>query len=216
MKNNFSVSAARVQREKEYRRDSILDAAKQVFFKVGYAKATMDSIAEFAEITKPTVYQYFKSKDELFFSLMLPIIDAIQERLMEIKTEVSQNKITTIEQLFDRIYEQLYTIYLSDPDAFKIIIIFQQQLRLVMALREERKSIIISKVKLFYVHFRELMKVSINHNLIKPVDVYQITDLLWINFSGIIQMKEYKPNADQHIKDMLEFSKQVIIYYLKI
>ncbi len=215
MNNHLSISAARVQREKEYRRNSILNAAKQVFFKVGYAKATMDNIAEFAEITKPTVYQYFKSKDELFFSLMLPLIDTIQERLLEIKTEVSLNKITTIEQLFDRIYDQLYNIYLSDPGSFKIIIVFQQQSRLVLALREERKTIIISKVKLFYVHFRALMEISIGHNLIKPVDVYQITDLLWINFSGIIQMKECKPRADQHIKDMLEFSKQVIINYLK-
>jgi len=216
MKNHLSISAARVQKEKEQRRNSILEAAKKVFFKVGYAKATMDDIAKFAEITKPTVYQYFRSKDELFFSLMLPLIDTIQERLLEIKTEVSLNKITTIKQLFGRIYDQLYTIYLSDPGSFKIIIVFQQQSRLVLALRVERKSIIISKVKLFYVHFRALMKISIDHNLIKPVDVYQITDLLWINFSGIIQMKEYKPNANQHVKDMLGFSKQVIINYLKI
>jgi len=216
MKNDTNVSAQRLQKEKEYRRNSILEAAKKVFFKEGYAKATMDEIAKYAEITKPTVYQYFKSKDELFFSLMLPILDAVRERLEEIHGAVTLNKMSSIEELFDRIYEQLYSIYLSDPGSFEIIIIFQQQLRLVMQLREERRLIIISKVKLFYTKFRELIKVSIAHNLMKPVDVYQITDLLWINFSGIIQMKAYKPNADQHIKDMLELSKQAIIHYLKI
>ena len=216
MNQNKSVSAARIQREKEYRRDSIMEAAKKIFFKEGYTKATMDSIAKCAEITKPTVYQYFKSKDELFFSLMLPILDTVRERLDEIKTEVSLRKISSIEDLFDKIYGYLYTIYQADPGSFEIIIIFQQQLRLVKALSEERRLIIISKVKLFYTEFRELIKIAIKNQLIKDVDIYHLTDLLWINFSGIIQMKAYKPNADQHIKDMLEFSKEAIIHYLKI
>ncbi len=216
MNKNKSISAARVEREKEYRRDSILEAAKKIFFKEGYAKATMDSIAKCAEITKPTVYQYFKSKDELFFSLMLPILDAVKGRLDDIKTEVSIQKISSVEELFDKIYGHLYDIYCADPSSFEIIIIFQQQLRLVKSLSEERRLIIISKVKLFYTEFRELISVSIKNRLIKRVDVYHLTDLLWINFSGIIQMKAYKPNADLHIKEMLEFSKQAIVHYLKI
>lgn len=193
-----------------------MEAAKKIFFKEGYAKATMDSIAKCAEITKPTVYQYFKSKDELFFSLMLPILDAVKEHLDEIKTEVSIQKISSVEELFDKIYGHLYDIYCVDPGSFEIIIIFQQQLRLVKSLSEERRLIIISKVKLFYTEFRELISVSIKNQLIKRVDVYHLTDLLWINFSGIIQMKAYKPNADRHIKEMLEFSKEAIIHYLKI
>lgn len=216
MNKNKSISVARVQKEKEYRRNSILEAAKQVFFKVGYAKATMDNIAKFAEITKPTVYQYFKSKDELFFSLMLPILDAVIGRLDELKTEVSLQRISSLEDLFDKIYGHLYDIYCVDPGSFEIIIIFQQQLRLIKSLNEGRRLIIISKVKQFYTEFRELISLSIKNKLIKKVDVYHLTDLLWINFSGIIQMKAYKPNADRHIKEMLELSKETIIHYLKI
>jgi len=216
MNKNYNVSAARLKREKEYRQDSILKAAKKVFFKEGYGRSTMDAIAKCAEITKPTVYQYFKSKDELFFSLMLPVIDSVTARLEEIKTDVSIKQITSIDELFNRLYKELYSIYLADQDSFEIILLFQQQYSLVMELREERRLIIISKVKLFYTRFRELITISVVNNLMKPVDVYQITDLLWINFSGIIQMKAYKPNADQHIKDMLELSKQAIIHYLKI
>ncbi len=216
MKKNISISTLRLQKEKESRRHSILMAAKQVFFEVGYVKATMDTIAKHAEITKPTVYQYFKGKDELFFSLMIPIIDLVKESLIEIKTGVIDNKIVSTEMLFDTIYNQLFHIYSEDPGTFEIIIIFQHQFRLIMELREERRSIIISKVKLFYTEFRELMEISIQKGLIKPVDLYQITDMIWISFTGIIQMKEYKTNAGQHIKDMMEFSKHVIINYLKV
>ena len=71
-------------REKNWRIQSILEAAKKIFFAKGYAKATMDEIAFEAEISKPTIYQYFKSKDDLFFSLMLPVIDEIGKQLKKV------------------------------------------------------------------------------------------------------------------------------------
>ena len=48
-----------------------LDAALKVFAKYGYAAATMDAIAAEAGLTKPTLYQYFPSKDDLFHEMML-------------------------------------------------------------------------------------------------------------------------------------------------
>jgi len=59
----------RREREKNQRIQSIIESAKKLFFSKGYLKTTMDEIALGAEISKPTIYQYFKTKDDLFFSL---------------------------------------------------------------------------------------------------------------------------------------------------
>jgi AcrR family transcriptional regulator len=56
----------RREREKEQRRNDILDAAEKVFFDKGINLATMDDVAEAAELSKGTLYLYFKSKEELF------------------------------------------------------------------------------------------------------------------------------------------------------
>lgn len=48
------------------RREDILRAAKSVFFREGYALATIDRIAEQAGTTKRTVYDHFGSKEALF------------------------------------------------------------------------------------------------------------------------------------------------------
>ncbi len=50
--------------------ERILDAALQVFAHAGYAAATMDGIAEAAGLSKPTLYNYFASKDLLFRAML--------------------------------------------------------------------------------------------------------------------------------------------------
>jgi AcrR family transcriptional regulator len=47
----------------------IIDAAREVFLRFGYAGATIDEIARVAEISRASVYTYFASKREIFFAL---------------------------------------------------------------------------------------------------------------------------------------------------
>ena len=48
--------AERREREREQRRNTILDAAETVFFSKGINLATMDEVAEEAELSKGTLY----------------------------------------------------------------------------------------------------------------------------------------------------------------
>ena len=50
-----------------------------MFFEKGYFGSTIDEIARRAGISKGTVYLYFKNKDELYVSLMLPMVDEIHQ-----------------------------------------------------------------------------------------------------------------------------------------
>ena len=59
----------RKEREKQKRRNDILNAAEKIFFNKGFDAATMDDVAEEAELSKGTLYLYFKSKEELFHEI---------------------------------------------------------------------------------------------------------------------------------------------------
>ena len=48
----------------------ILNGALKVFAEQGFSGATMDAVAGAAGITKPTLYQYFSSKQDLFKAMM--------------------------------------------------------------------------------------------------------------------------------------------------
>jgi AcrR family transcriptional regulator len=51
---------------RDARREAILDVAQQVFLDEGFAAASMSSIAQRVGGSKGTLYNYFKSKDDLF------------------------------------------------------------------------------------------------------------------------------------------------------
>lgn len=61
------------------REGRILDAALRVFSLTGYSGATMDAVAAEAGLTKPTVYQYFPSKESLFSAMMIGKRDQMLE-----------------------------------------------------------------------------------------------------------------------------------------
>lgn len=56
---------------KELKSRRILDAALEVFSQEGYSGTSMDAIALAAEVSKPTLYMYFGSKEQLFEAIML-------------------------------------------------------------------------------------------------------------------------------------------------
>jgi len=63
--------ADRRKREREQRRNEIIDAAEKLFFAKGYDNVTMDEIANAAEVNKALLYYYFKNKEALFFAVDL-------------------------------------------------------------------------------------------------------------------------------------------------
>jgi TetR/AcrR family transcriptional regulator len=67
----------RKEREKEHRKEEILDAAQKVFFEKGLTTATMDEIAEAAELSKGTLYLYYKSKEDMYLAVMMRGMDVL-------------------------------------------------------------------------------------------------------------------------------------------
>jgi AcrR family transcriptional regulator len=62
----------------EARRNQILDAATEVFSRRGYHRATTKEIARTAGISEGTIYNYFRSKDELLMTIMSRFAQAMQ------------------------------------------------------------------------------------------------------------------------------------------
>lgn len=58
-------------REKELRRQSIIKAGSKLFKKIGYLDTSMDMVANEAQLSKGTLYLYFKSKDDLYANCIL-------------------------------------------------------------------------------------------------------------------------------------------------
>ena len=74
----------RKAREKKQRRKDIIDAAERVFFSKGFNSSTIDDIAAEAELSKGTLYLYFKSKGELCISIVLRGLKIVHSMFEEV------------------------------------------------------------------------------------------------------------------------------------
>jgi AcrR family transcriptional regulator len=67
----------------DQRRREIIDLAAELFDRHGYARVSMEQIALRAGIAKPTLYHYFRGKDEILRGIHESFMDLLLERHAE-------------------------------------------------------------------------------------------------------------------------------------
>ncbi len=55
----------------DQRQNKVLEAARSLFDRFGVKKTTMDEVAKAAAISKKTLYEFFRSKEELFVAVFI-------------------------------------------------------------------------------------------------------------------------------------------------
>ena len=80
---------------KEQARRRIIETAGTVFIERGYYQSTMDDIASVMGVSKGAIYQYFKSKEQLFYSVIELMITSRKDELLAILTSENPMFIAT-------------------------------------------------------------------------------------------------------------------------
>ncbi len=100
--------ADRRERDRQMRRDSIVEAAEKLFFSKGFAATTMDEIAEAAELSKGTIYLYYKNKEEIYVAIvhrgMQILIDLFRKAIASAST--GMGKVKALGQAMFTFYER--------------------------------------------------------------------------------------------------------------
>ncbi len=95
------------------KRNQILGAARKLFLEQGFAETSMEAIREEAGVSKPTVYNYYPGKEELFADVLRRFIDenfgdwlqgevasgsfpATREELRDVLMELAEGFIATL------------------------------------------------------------------------------------------------------------------------
>ena len=204
----------RKNREKEQRIQSILEVAKRLFLSKGYHETTMDEVALEAGFSKATIYQYFKSKDDLYFSLLLPVAEDSMREMKKVEEKLDSAKYSSGESFIQDMFKHFYKAYEKDPEGFKIVQLFQQT-GMVWQLSEETRLSIFEKGKTNYELGRRLIRKAIKQNLIKKVNAYPFVDIIWGGlFVGLVQTEDIKSGGkgiSKHLKPTLKLAVELII-----
>ena len=99
-------------------RERILSAATEIFSRYGFRGATLDQIAERAEMSKPNLLYYFSSKEELYLSVLRNILEIWLQPLKELdEKESPEHEISAyIDQKieFSRLYPMASRVFANE------------------------------------------------------------------------------------------------------
>jgi AcrR family transcriptional regulator len=105
------------ERNKQRNFQRIIDAAFELFHTVGYHQTTMDAIAEKAEVSRATLFNYFPTTQ----ALLVPLADILyQERVqpeMQFYLETQPTTLQALHSLFMSIHKHVLTF----PDLYRAL-----------------------------------------------------------------------------------------------
>ncbi len=175
--------AERKEREKGRRKKEIIDAAEKIFFKLGFESASVEKVAEEAELSKATLYLYFKSKDELYFAICMRAQEKMY-KLIDKALDLASNTKDKIETLFYTLakFQKMY------PDYFNTLFYFQTH---PLAIDPESEMAIENKkIDQEYINrWIELIDNGKNEGIIRTdLNPVNTVLLIWMQLSGFLKM----------------------------
>ncbi|WP_431512277.1 TetR/AcrR family transcriptional regulator [Variovorax sp. DAIF25] len=79
------VPSAQRAMQRELKRQAVLQTAAQLFNERGFHATSLDDIAERLHVTKPTLYYYVKSKDDILLECVRAALGMMQEGIDEVR-----------------------------------------------------------------------------------------------------------------------------------
>jgi AcrR family transcriptional regulator len=92
-----------MRRKSEVTQQRIIDAAYECFWRVGFTRTSLDTIAARAGVTKRTLYSYFRSKDDLLAAVMSHHNALAAQRLQRIGDRMPPDRVGLIESFFGQL-----------------------------------------------------------------------------------------------------------------
>lgn len=107
---------SRRERRIAARQEQILEAAAQVFSHVGYQCATTREIAEAADLSEGTLYNYFKNKRELLIAVAKNYADEVANDIAHVEAESLEDMLAQLmEKRFKKGRERrLFMVFLHE------------------------------------------------------------------------------------------------------
>lgn len=179
--------AERKEREKQQRKEEIIQAAEKVFFSKGFEKSTMDDIAEEAELSKGTLYLYFKSKEDLHMSVARKAI-ILLNTFTTTAGEMEGNAIEKLLQMGRACIE----FSLTHPDHMKAIMLLEGiEPQSISYSTSEVQDMIYNESTVGMVI--RIVKQGVNENLIRSdISPPLIAHTLWMQVLSVIRFVTMK------------------------
>ena len=214
MRDIYLSSQDRREKERESRRSAILKAARKLFFDRGFKHVTVDNIAAKAEVSKGSVYLYFKSKEEIYTQILINDSIATFE---DWKNKFSDGDMSA-EELLWAFVDNYIDYFLGDNELFRILMTFMLHAD-DMILTDEQNSQLLQTTNDNIKFVSEILQKGIDSGEFLPItNIWQTQNAIWGLLNGIISLFLFMGNPakrEERIRSTVKNSLNSIIKGLK-
>ncbi len=205
------MARRRILEERQARIELILDSAEKLFVTKGYHDTAINDIAEAADFSRTSIYQYFNSKEEIYLALLERYTDVLYERLAE--------AVARHEHTVDKIrafLEELRTLSRLKPNFFPLYFIQRHQLE--PRLSPELRARLNAKRRKVENIFRDFYQQGMERGEVRNIRVKDASNLFFAQIAGMMLLHEYyggefdvtlDEHLNQSLKLYLEFVEKV-------
>lgn len=184
MKINMGAKERR-EREKEQRKNHILDTARSLLLEKGLNATSINQIAKHSEMSVGAIYFYFKDKEELYAALQVEGLELLHKMIRKAADAAStpEEKIRSIALAYLRFSEK-------NKNYFDIINYFLTSPETIFP--PELKNRIDAHGSASIATLTAAIREGIDNGHFKAVDPGRQAIILWSTFNGIIQLKKFR------------------------
>lgn len=179
-------TAERKNREKEQRRLLIITAAEKIFIKKGLVATTMDEIADACELSKGTLYLYFKSKDELYYAIMINIL---KNFVRIVETNLAKEK--DYERRLNSLGNSYLKFYKEYPSQFAIMNDLDVQHDKMLINPETEAELFSSSGRIWQIVEAVIEEGIDLGRFRKDINPMEIGVMIWASSTGMIRLIEH-------------------------
>ena len=202
------------EKEKENRKNTILKAARRLFFDRGFKSVTVDNIAAKSEVSKGSIYLCFESKEEIYAQILIADNIVFYKKVKNFAATEATASQLLLE--FARIY---VNYFLDDNELFRILMTFMMQTG-QMHLTEKQNTELIRSTNESIKPISEIIQKGINSGEFSLIDnIWKIQNAIWGMLNGIISLYLFTGNPikrAERIHSTVRDSLNVIIKGLKV
>jgi AcrR family transcriptional regulator len=177
-------SQERREKERENRRSAILKAARKLFFDRGFKSVTVDNIAAKAEVSKGSVYLYFKSKEEIYTQILINDNITAFEGL---KNKFAAKEAPAAELLLE-FAEDYINYFLNDNELFRILMTFMLHAD-QMILTDEQNDQLLQSTNDYIMFVSEILQKGIDSGEFSPaIKMRKAQNAIWGLLNGVISL----------------------------
>ncbi len=173
----------RREREREARKSTILDAARELFLEHGFNGTTTKQIAAKCELSEATLFFYFQSKNEIFTSLLFEGIDFWTQGLKKIDA-IKMKPRAKLEELWN-FYDQIRE---EHPEYYQLSAFLARPMALSNVSEEMKAEIIRRSGENFQIQADMLDEIVGNS------EGRIVADLLWSTYLGLTLLQGSRTN----------------------